>query len=385
MRLADPVRWGTLELPNRVLLAPLAGVTDTPFRRICADYGAGLTYVEMLASVAVIYKSRRTWEMLRRHPSEQRLGVQLTGRNVEEVTKAAAMLDREGFDTLDINMGCPVRKVVHSGSGSAFLKDPQRVSDTLASVKAVVTRPLSAKCRIGFTAETLNIDEIAVRMAGAGCDGITIHGRTRACTYAAPVQYEQIHRGAEAARAVRPDLPVIGNGNVFDRITGNLMLERTGVDGVMVSRGALGNPWIFRELTDPAFRQPTLEEWLDGVLRHFDYHKEYYGDTEYSARLMRKHLIWYANGFPFCAPLRGFFNTVSSLADAQAELRAYARRHPASLRRYDDQAMSRMFKEDPKYQMDRAIDRGVGDDGMEESDPSSTPAAAPITTGEPAT
>jgi nifR3 family TIM-barrel protein len=357
------LNWGGLALPNRVILAPLAGVTDTPFRRICADYGAALTYVEMLVSVAVIYRSKRTWEMMNRHASEQRLGVQLTGRNVEEVVKAAAILDGQGFDTIDINMGCPVRKVVHSGSGSAFLKSPTRISDTLTGVKAVVSRPLSAKCRIGFTRETLNITEVAARMAEAGCDGITIHGRTRDCTYAAPVQYDMIRAGVEAARAVRPDIPVMGNGNVFDRQTAALMIGRSGVDGVMVSRGALGNPWIFTELIDPAFRQPTIREWLDGVLRHFDYHKDYHGDTEYAARLMRKHLIWYANGFPYSAQLRGFFNTVSSLADAKAELTAYAARYPADLRRYDDAAASRIFKEDPKYQMDREIDRGVGDDG----------------------
>lgn len=365
--LARPLAWGSLTLPNRVVLAPLAGVTDTPFRRICADYGAGLTYVEMLVSVAVIYKSKRTWEMLNRHPSEARLGVQLTGRNVDEVVKAAAILDGLGFDTIDINMGCPVRKVVHSGSGSAFLKDPARISETLRQVKSVVTRPLSAKCRLGFTKDVLNITDVAPRMAAAGCDGITIHGRTRDCTYAAPVQYEMIHAGAAAARTVRPSMPVLGNGNVFDLQTANLMLDRTGVDGVMVSRGSLGNPWIFTELTDPSFQQPTIAEWLDGVLRHFDYHREYYGDTEYSARLMRKHLIWYANGFPYCAPLRLFFNTVTSLADAKAELKAYAARYPSDLRRYDDGAASRMFKEDPKYQMDREIDRGVGTDGLEDS------------------
>jgi len=365
--LSKPLEWGSLHLPNRVFLAPLAGVTDTPFRRICADYGAALTYVEMLVSVAVIYKSRRTWEMMNRHPSEKRLGVQLTGRNVEEVVKAAAILDQQGFDAIDINMGCPVRKVVHSGSGSAFLRDPERVSNTLQAVRSVVNRPLSAKCRLGFTKDNLNITDVTTRMVGAGVDGIIIHGRTRDCTYAAPVQYDMIKIGAENIRRIKPGIPVIGNGNVFDRTTGDLMMKRTDVDGVMISRGALGNPWIFAELTQSDFQQPTLSEWLDGVLRHFDYHKEHYGDTEYSARLMRKHLIWYANGFPFCAQLRGFFNTVSSLADAKAELKAYATRHSAEIRRYDDSTSSRIFKEDPKYQMDREIDRGVGDDGLESS------------------
>jgi len=365
--LSQPLNWGGLTLRNRTLLAPLAGVSDTPFRRICADYGAALTFVEMLVSVAVVYKSRRTWEMLNRHPTEACVGVQLTGRNVDEVVKAAAMINREGFDTLDINMGCPVRKVVHSGSGSAFLKDPQRITDTLAGVKSVVTKPLSAKCRLGFTKDVLNITDVAPRIVSAGCDGLTIHGRTRDCTYAAPVQYGMVKQGVDAARAARPGVPVIGNGNVFDRQTAALMLQRTGVDGVMVSRGALGNPWIFSELTDASFQQPTIREWLDGVLRHLDYHIEHYGDTEFSARLMRKHLIWYANGFPYSAGLRGFFNTVSSLTVAKDELHRYAQQYPAGLRRYEDGAMTRLFKEDPKYQMDREIDRGVGDDGLEAS------------------
>jgi len=362
--LGRPLNWGSLQLPNRVLLAPLAGVTDVPFRRICADYGAALTYVEMLVSVAVIYKSRKTWEMLARHPSETRVRVQLTGRNVEEVVKAAAILNEQGFDAIDINMGCPVRKVVHSGSGSAFLKDTPRIRDTLAGVRQVVNRPLSAKCRLGFTRDVLNIEEVASIIVGSGCDAAIIHGRTRDCTYAAPVQYDMIKRGVTAARAVKASTPVIGNGNVFDRQTAALMIERTGVDGVMVSRGSLGNPWIFAELTNPDFKQPVIGEWLDGVLRHFDYHKEHYGDSEFSARLMRKHLIWYANGFPYCAQLRGFFNSVASLADAKAELTRYAARYPADLRRYDDGA-ARIFKEDPKYQMDREIDRGVGEDGAE--------------------
>ncbi|HMP88560.1 MAG TPA: tRNA-dihydrouridine synthase [Kiritimatiellia bacterium] len=365
--LSRPLSWGSLNLPNRVFLAPLAGVTDTPFRRICADFGAALTYVEMLVSVAVIYRSKRTWEMMNRHPSEQRLGVQLTGRNVDEVVKAAGILNQQGFDTIDINMGCPVRKVVHSGSGSAFLKDTQRIRDTLTGVKSVVSIPLSAKCRLGFTRDKLNITEVAPIMAETGCDGIIIHGRTRDCTYAAPVQYDMIRVGAASARAVRHDLPVIGNGNVFDRQTAELMLMRTGVDGVMVSRGSLGNPWIFSELTRPDFLQPTVEEWLDGVLRHIEYHREYYGDTEYSARLMRKHLIWYANGYPYCSHLRGFFNTVTSLADAMKELQSYAAKQPRDLRRYSD-GSARIFKEDPKYQMDREIDRGVGTDGLDQTE-----------------
>lgn len=366
-RLARPLNWGGMLLPNRVILAPLAGVTDLPFRRICADYGAALTFVEMLVSVAVIYRSKRTWEMMRRHPAEARLGVQLTGRNVDEVVKAAGILNAQAFDAIDINMGCPVRKVVRSGSGCAFLKDTKRIQDTLDGVRAVVSGPLSAKCRIGFSRDQLNIAEVTPIMAHAGCDAVTIHGRTRECTYAAPVQYAMIKAGADAARLARDEIPVIGNGNVFDLQTAGLMLDRTGVDGVMISRGALGNPWIFSELTDSSFRQPTLEEWLDGVLRHIDYHAEYYGDAEYSARLMRKHLIWYANGFPYSASLRGFFNTVTSLAAARSELKAYVSRQPRDLRRYQDPGMTRVFKEDPKYQMDREIDRGVGEDGPEAS------------------
>lgn len=366
-RLSKPLDIGGFVIPNRVILAPLAGVTDIPFRRICADFGAGLTYVEMLVSVAVVYKSKKTLEMMSRHDAEKQLGVQLTGRNVDEVKQAAEILDTKGFETLDINMGCPVRKVVHSGSGSAFLKDPDRITETLKAVKSVTTCPLTAKCRLGFTLDAMNIKDVAARIADAGCDAITIHGRTRECTYASPIQYEMIKAGADAARDVNAAIPVIGNGNVFDRKSAGRMLEESGVDGVMISRGALGNPWIFAELTDSDYQSPTIDEWYEGVLKHIQYHREHYGDTERTARKMRKHLIWYANGFPHCAKLRGFFNTVAHLEDAQKEMAAYVKRQPKGIRRFEAAGTARVISKEPKYEMDRELDRGLENDGPQSS------------------
>lgn len=366
-KLSRPLKIGGLTIPNRVLLAPLAGVTDVPFRRIMADYGAGLTYVEMLVSVAVVYKSKKTLEMMSRHASEKQLGVQLTGRNVDEVKQAAEILDTKGFDTIDINMGCPVRKVVNSGSGSAFLKDLDRITNTLEAVRSVTSMPFTAKCRLGFTLDAMNIADTATRIAQAGCDMITIHGRTRQCTYASPVQHDMIKAGAKAARDVNPNIPVIGNGNVFDLKSAEKMLNESGVDGVMISRGALGNPWIFTELTDPDFRQPDSNEWLEVVMKHIEYHREHYGDSEPTTRMMRKHLIWYANGFPHSSKLRRYFNTVTTLEDAQSELADYVKKLPKGIRRYEAPGTARVVSKEPKYEMDRKLDRGVGNDGPETS------------------
>lgn len=361
---ARSLSLGPLVLKGRVLLAPLAGVSDVAFRRICQDHGAALTYVEMLNAVALLHTNRQTMAMLARDPSEQVLGVQVTGRKPEEVARAVAVLDHYGFETIDINMGCPARKVVNSGGGSAFLKDLARVAETVRLCRAATAKPLTVKCRIGYSLEEINIEETVRILVGEQIDMLTIHGRTRACDYGVPVDLEWIRRGLDRARTLtsRP-LVRVGNGDVMDIESATQMMEVTGADAVMVSRGALGNPWIFRELITGERVRPTMEEWEAVVLRHLDYHEACHGDGESSARKTRKHLIWYASGFPRANRLRERLSGVNTVSDARVLVREFARSVPASYRRFDanEPSSARKIDYDPKFDMDRQLDRGVGD------------------------
>jgi tRNA-dihydrouridine synthase B len=364
---SQPLQIGSLSIANRAVLAPLAGVSDVPFRRICQELGAGLTFVEMLSAVALQYNSRRTMEMLARHPSEKILGVQVTGPKPEGVASCVRMLDDLGFDVIDINMGCPVRKVVGSGSGSAFLKDLGRIEQTVLAARAMTAKALTVKIRLGFTPETINVEETAAIIARCGADMITIHGRTREDSYAVRVSYPGIAAGLRVAKAIRPSIATLGNGDVMDVVSGETMLRETGCDGVMVSRGALGNPWIFRDLTSGANRQPTVAEWEEVVLRHLDYHAAHYGDSLQAAKLTRKHLIWYSSGLPHANRFREICNQVSSMQEARDIVRRFASQLPRDARRYEDSRAA--AGHDPKFDMDRQLDRGVGDDGLPSAGP----------------
>jgi len=363
--LNNPITIGSLTVPNRAFLAPLAGVSDVPFRRMCKEMGAGLTFVEMLSATAVNYRSKRTMDMMARHADEDILGVQVTGPHAEEVSRAISVLDAAGFDVIDINMGCPVRKIISSGWGCAFMKDPDRVESTVAAARAVTKKPLTVKTRLGYTQESAPVTEIAERVGKAGADMMTIHGRFRTDDYSVRVRFEGIAEGFKAVRAAgHPGLVTVGNGDVLDLASANRMVERTGCDAVMVSRGALGNPWIFKEIVTGAVAHPTLAEWLDVVLRHIDYHHAFYGDDAMAARKLRKHLIWYSSGYPECNRLRGACNQIESLDQARAAVKTYAAEHPANWRRFENPEHADETPADPKFQMDRTHDRGVGDDGL---------------------
>lgn len=359
----DPLPLGSLQLQNRVFLAPLAGVSDVPFRRICQELGAGLTYVEMLSATAIKYKSKRTFEMMARHKSESVLGVQVTGSSAEDVANAVAVLDAEGFDTIDINMGCPVRKVVGAGCGSAILKDQARVSETVARARAATKRPLSAKFRLGYTRDDVNVTETVSRVVTENVDMYTIHGRTRSESYGTPCDLQGIYSGMCATPENKKHSVIkVGNGDVFGLASAQRMHAETQCDAVMVSRGALGNPWVFREIASGQVYQPTFAEWHDVVLRHISYQEEHFGNTNLAAVLLRKHLLWYAKGFPESKGMRSLFNQVASLQEAREALAVYATKVPAQWTRFAENPLS--YDYDPKYEMDRVLDRGVGDDGL---------------------
>ncbi len=357
-----------LGLPeNPILLAPLAGVSDHPFRRSCAQYGADLTYVEMISATALLYESKRTFDMLRRHPEESILGVQVTGSSAADVGRAVAILAQQNFETIDINMGCPVKKVVKTGCGSAILRDPERVMQTVKAACEATDKPISAKIRLGWDHESINGIEVAQAAAAGGAAWIVVHGRTRADDYACPVNLEGIRQIKAAV-----NIPVLGNGNLFQWEDIQHMRTVTGVDGVMISRGALGNPWLFREIRQ-LDKAVDIDEWEHTVLQHLRWQQDEYGEQPGAAVCMRKHLLWYAKGWQGVKSFREAINIAESLAAAgdlvkkfadqlrqdQFHQRATIIQNEAGLR----------FAWDPKYEMDRRLDRGVGDDGMENPAP----------------
>lgn len=374
-KVRSPLQLGSLTLANRSILAPLAGVSDIPFRRICQMQGAGLTYVEMLSATALRYRNKKTFEMLARHKDESVLGVQVTGPSASEVGEAVRILDGLGFDTIDLNMGCPVRKVVSAGCGSGILRDPERITHTVQAARAETRRPLSAKFRLGYTREAVNVEETSQRVVRAGVEMFTIHGRTRSESYDTPVDTAGIRQGFAAVNAVLPAavgerggaLPVsVGNGDIFSHVSSARMFQETACDAVMVSRGALGNPWVFREILEGHAVLPTIEEWLDLVLLHVDLHKAHYGDSKLAAILMRKHMLWYAKGYPGSKALREFGNNCESIGEMREAIKSFAASLPKGMRR----GPTGLDATDPKYDMDRVLDRGVGDEGMEASEAS---------------
>ena len=346
------------------MLAPLAGVSDHPFRRICSRLGADLTYIEMLSATALIYNSKRTYDMLVRHESEHQLGVQVTGKTVAEFGQAVSILDRLSMETIDLNMGCPVTKVTKSGSGSALLKEPEKVYQVVKAAREATAKPLSVKIRLGWDAQTVTAFEVADAVEQAGGEWLTVHGRLRNQDYGNPVNLDMI-----AAMKQRLAIPVIGNGNIFTAEDQAFMVERTGVDGVMVSRGALGNPWIFRDLRLGSEQLVTLEEWAEVVDSHLRWQGETYGERGMGAVCMRKHLLWYCKGFKGARQKREEIVSAETISDARQVIEAYVRdlremgvthRDPVQLSIH-----SGRFAWDPKYEMDRKLDRGVGHDGVD--------------------
>jgi tRNA-dihydrouridine synthase B len=354
-------RLGLPKFP--VILAPLAGVSDHPFRRACARNGADLTYVEMISATAMLYESKRTFDMLTRHESESILGVQITGKTADEVGRAVAILDKMPFDTIDINMGCPVNKVVKSGCGSGILRDPARVYETTRKARESTGKPLSVKIRLGWDRNSVTWPEVLDAAEQGGAEWITIHGRLRSDDYGVAVNLDAM---AELKR--RAKIPVIGNGNVFSQSDALYMRELTSVDGVMVSRGALGNPWVFNAIKSGE-APVTVDEWESTVTDHLAWQQLEYGDTGSGAVCMRKHLLWYAKGWPAGKTLREAISQTGKISDCLQLVRDFASEQRASGVRERAQVwpsdQNNRFQWDPKFDMDRQLDRGVGDDGLQ--------------------
>ncbi|MBF0170708.1 MAG: tRNA dihydrouridine synthase DusB [Nitrospinae bacterium] len=306
-------RIGPVSIPFPTVMAPIAGGTDAPFRRIVMEQGAGLTVSELISANALVRDSKRTMEMLPDADEPRPVATQLFGGEPEVVAEAAAMVDAlDRCDLIDLNYGCPVKKVTKCGAGAALLKDPLRAGELVRQVVAAVKRPVTAKIRIGWDFQSVQAVDMARRLADAGAAAIAIHGRTASQGYGGRADWQVIE---QAARAVA--VPVIGNGDITTPEEGVARLRDHGCAAVMIGRGALGNPWIFdrinRLLAGKEAPPPPPEQVRDGILRHLGLMAGRYGDG-LGARLMRAHFAYYARGFRGAARLRKELNGVATIA-----------------------------------------------------------------------
>ena len=313
------MKIGNVELENPFALAPMAGVTDLPFRVLCKEMGAGLICMEMVSAKAITYKNKNTYALMEIEKSEHPISLQLFGSEPEVVREAAMQIEELPFDILDINMGCPVPKVVNNGEGSALMKDPKLAAEIVEMTAKAIRKPVTVKFRRGFDEELLNAVEFAKRMEAAGAAAIAVHGRTRAQYYSGKADWNCIREVKEAV-----SVPVFGNGDVVTVEDATRLMEETGCDGVMIGRAARGNPWIFREMntffeTGEKIARPSLAEMKEVIRRHAKLMVEYKG--EYTAvREMRKHVAWYTGGLPHSAALRGKVNETDNLEELLALL-----------------------------------------------------------------
>ena len=311
------LRIGDLELENNVILAPMAGVTDLPFRLLCRKMGAGLVCMEMVSAKAIFYNNKNTEGLLEIHPEEMPASLQLFGSDPEILAQMAARIQERPFSVLDFNMGCPVPKVVNNGEGSALMKQPGLAEKILTGLVRAVKKPVTVKLRKGFDDSCCNAAELARIAEACGVAAVAVHGRTREQYYSGRADWDIIRQVKEAVK-----IPVIGNGDVNSPEAAKAMLEQTGCDGVMIGRAAQGNPWIFRDTvhfleTGSLPPPPSVEEKKRMVLEHAALQLQYKG--EYTAvREMRKHLAWYTAGMPHSARFRQAINAMETFEELMA-------------------------------------------------------------------
>lgn len=315
------MQWkiGNVQMENPFVLAPMAGVTDLPFRKLCKEQGTGLICMEMVSAKAISFHNKNTEALMEIAPCEHPVSMQLFGSEPELMARVAAEIEERPFDILDINMGCPVPKAVNNGEGSALLKSPDLIGRIVSSVSHAVRKPVTVKVRIGFEGYPVDIVEIAKVIEDSGAAAIAVHGRTRQQYYSGCADWDAIRRVKEAV-----SIPVIGNGDVDSPLKAEAMLKETGCDAVMIGRAVRGNPWIFREMnhyfeTGELLPRPSGEEIREMILCHARMQIELKGEFT-GIREMRKHVAWYTAGMRHSAGLRRESNHIASYEELEGLL-----------------------------------------------------------------
>ncbi len=352
---------GSVAIPDNLILAPMAGVSDLPFRLLCREQGAGLAVMEMVSAKAILYRNKNTEELMRTAPEDHPVSLQLFGSDPDIVSEIALQIEERPYDILDFNMGCPVPKIVKNGEGSALMRDPEKAARIVRACVRKIHKPMTVKIRKGFNDQEVNAVELAKRLEDAGAAAITVHGRTREQFYSGKADWDIIRQVKEAVK-----IPVIGNGDVNGPESARAMMQETGCDAVMIGRAARGNPWIFRQILEAeaqasgkillmpddsqvqsglapgsgrqvqsglamgsgcqvqsgrtlAGGRPDAAQLKETILRHAQMVVDM--DGEYTGiRKMRKHVAWYTAGWPHSSRLRGLSNNISTMEDLRSLL-----------------------------------------------------------------
>ncbi len=316
------MRIGPYKLKNNLLLAPMAGITDLPYRRICREHGAGLAVSEMVTSDSTLWASPKSLRRLDFSGEPGPIAVQLLGSDPESMARAAQANVDSGADIIDINMGCPAKKVCRVAAGAALLQDEKKAQQILDAVVAAVDVPVTLKIRTGWDPEHRNGVSIARIAQESGIQALTVHGRTRACGFSGQAEYYTI---SEIKQAV--SIPVIANGDINTPEIAKKVLATTGVDGIMVGRAARGRPWLFREMehylkTGEELPNPS-PEWIGNlILQHLEQLYAFYGESQ-GTRIARKHLGWYSRGYAGAAEFRDRINRTGTTQEQQALVKGY--------------------------------------------------------------
>lgn len=308
------LKIGSLTLVNNVVLAPMAGITNSPFRQICKQSGAGLVYSEMISANGLIRDGQRTVELLQRSPSETPFGVQLFGDDPTVLAEAAKIISDYG-EILDLNMGCPVKKVVRSGAGSALMQNPLHAGNVISAMRKASPLPMTVKFRSGWDTSTINFIEIGKIAEQCGADALILHPRTRCQGFGGQANWNHI---AQLKQAV--NIPVIGSGDIMTADDGLRMLQQTGCDGIMIGRGCYGNPWlienILRQQKGKDLRDISAQQRLQTIIRHLKLYQQSFGDRRAAAE-MRKHLCWYSRGLTGAGEFRFRVNQTDQINELE--------------------------------------------------------------------